>query len=285
MERSLSPPLEILHEFSNESIPWATVLHKLLQNGWHFHGMQSLRHSPSGPRGPLGHKFYLQTCSSTGSTLRSSASPCQESASARVSHVFINSSQAFPCSGLGFLYGLQVDLCIRVLLHVMQRDSGFIVVCTTDCRGIPTLAPATPPLSPSPLTLVAAELFVLHVFILLCSSCNYNCTIIIFLLLQKTTESLPPFLISPAFVGSESVLEPSGIGSVGHGGSFQKLLTEATTVASLLPKPAYANPVHWANVASCEAIFCLTSKQERVPLNIWNADYRHSQFKGQSKGQ
>jgi len=35
-----------------------------------------------------------------------------------------------------------------------------------------------------------------------------------------------------------------GIGSVRHRGSFWQLLTEATSVAPLLPKPCHANPVH-----------------------------------------
>lgn len=34
-----------------------------------------------------------------------------------------------------------------------------------------------------------------------------------------------------------SILEPAGIGSVGHGGGFTQLLTAATPGASLLPKP------------------------------------------------
>ncbi|KAJ7414297.1 hypothetical protein WISP_84896 [Willisornis vidua] len=39
-------------------------------------------------------------------------------------------------------------------------------------------------------------------------------------------------------------LELAGIGSIGHGGSFQQLLTEATSVASSpQPKPGHANPV------------------------------------------
>ena len=41
-----------------------------------------------------------------------------------------------------------------------------------------------------------------------------------------------------------SILEPAGIGSVRHRGSFWQLLTEATPVATPLPKPCHANPTH-----------------------------------------
>jgi len=37
-------------------------------------------------------------------------------------------------------------------------------------------------------------------------------------------------------------LEPAGIGSAKHGGSFWQLLKAATPVAQLLPKPCRANP-------------------------------------------
>ena len=46
-----------------------------------------------------------------------------------------------------------------------------------------------------------------------------------------------------ALASGESVLELVGIGSIRHGGSFWQLLTEATPVASPLPKPCHANPV------------------------------------------
>jgi len=46
-----------------------------------------------------------------------------------------------------------------------------------------------------------------------------------------------------ALASGGSILEPAGIGSVGHRGSFQQLLTEAITVAPLLPKPCHSNPI------------------------------------------
>jgi len=43
---------------------------------------------------------------------------------------------------------------------------------------------------------------------------------------------------------SGSVLEVSGASSVRQGDSFWPLLTEATPVALLLPKPCHVNPTH-----------------------------------------
>jgi len=42
-----------------------------------------------------------------------------------------------------------------------------------------------------------------------------------------------------------SNFEPAGIGSTGHRGNFWQLLTEATAVAPLLPKPSHANPIRY----------------------------------------
>jgi len=58
------------------------------------------------------------------------------------------------------------------------------------------------------------------------------------------TEVLSPSLMALALASSESILEPAGVGSIGHGGSFWQLLTETNPVATLLPKPCYANPKH-----------------------------------------
>jgi len=54
---------------------------------------------------------------------------------------------------------------------------------------------------------------------------------------------LPPSLMSSALASGGSVVESAGIGSVGRGGSFWQLLTEATPIAPLLPKPCHANPI------------------------------------------
>jgi len=84
--------------------------------------------------------------------------------------------------------------------------------------------------------LVSAELFLSHAltphFWLLLVLCR------VFPLLHCVIpEVLPPSLMGSALASGGSVLELSGTGSVGHRGSFWQLLTEATPVAPLLPKP------------------------------------------------
>ena len=51
------------------------------------------------------------------------------------------------------------------------------------------------------------------------------------LLKYFVTEELPLMLMGSALARDRSILEPVGIGSIGHGGSFSQLLTEATPVA------------------------------------------------------
>jgi len=47
---------------------------------------------------------------------------------------------------------------------------------------------------------------------------------------------LPPWLRGSALASSGSVSDPAGIGSIGHQGNFQEVLTEATPVV-----PCYQN--------------------------------------------
>ena len=63
------------------------------------------------------------------------------------------------------------------------------------------------------------------------------------LLKSVIPEALLPSLMGSALASSGSILEPAGIGSVGHEGNFQQLLTEATPVAPPPPKPCHADPV------------------------------------------
>ena len=102
---------------------------------------------------------------------------------------------ASTCSGMGSsLPGLQVDICSTVDLHGLQGDS----------------------LGPSSLTLVSAGLFLSHVltppFWLLFHSGFFP------LLEYVITEVLPPSLMGSALARGGSILEPAGIGSIGHGG-------------------------------------------------------------------
>lgn len=55
---------------------------------------------------------------------------------------------------------------------------------------------------------------------------------------------LQPFCGGLSLGQGGSILEPAGLGSVGHGESFQQLLTETPPKFLLLPKPGQANPIH-----------------------------------------
>jgi len=55
-------------------------------------------------------------------------------------------------------------------------------------------------------------------------------------------EALPQSLMGLALASSGSMLEPAGISSVGHGGSFQQLLTETTSVAAPATKALRCSP-------------------------------------------
>jgi len=106
-------------------------------------------------------------------------------------------------------------------------------VCSAGCRGTSDLAPGAPPAPPSALALLSAEFSLLS----LAAKCHYPGWFFI-------PEALPPSLMGSALASGGSILEPAGVGSTGHRGSFWQLLTEATPVAPLLPKPGHANPVH-----------------------------------------
>ena len=95
-------------------------------------------------------------------------------------------------------------------------------------------------LSPASLTLVFAG-YLSHGLTPL-SNCHLPAVFFLPLLKYVITEALPPSLIGLALASSGFVLEPSGTGSIGHGGSFSQLLTEAAPMAPWLPKPCLANP-------------------------------------------
>ncbi|XP_049649850.1 uncharacterized protein LOC126035357 [Accipiter gentilis] len=115
------------------------------------------------------------------------------------------------------------------------------MVFTTGCRGISALVPGAPPPPPSSLTWVSAGLFLSHIltplFRLLLRSRFFP------LLKYVIPEALPPSLIGSALASGGSFLELAGTGSIGHVGSFWRLLTEATQ----LPKPCHANPIQYVS--------------------------------------
>ena len=106
------------------------------------------------------------------------------------------------------------------------------------CSGISAPAARAPPPLSSSLTWGSAGVFhVFSLFQLLFHSHFFP------LLKSVIPEALPLSLVGSALPSSGSVLEPAGIGSVGHRGSFQQLLTEATPVTLMLPKPCHTNPI------------------------------------------
>jgi len=68
------------------------------------------------------------------------------------------------------------------------------------------------------------------------------------LLKYVITEALPPSLMGSALASREPLVKLASFGSIGHRGSFQQRLTEATPVAHLLPKPCHANPMHTGGI-------------------------------------
>jgi len=141
----------------------------------------------------------------------------------------------------GVFHGLQVDICSTMDLHGLQGDSLPPMVFIVGCGGkISALASGAPPLPPPSLTLASAELFSLTLFH---SSLLTAIPQQVFPFLKYViTEAIPLSLTGLALASIGSVLEPAGTGSVRCRGSFSQLLTEATSIAPLLPKPCHANP-------------------------------------------
>jgi len=164
----------------------------------------------------------------------------QEPAPAQAPYGVTASFRHPPAPAWGPFHRLQVDICSTVDLHGLKgnnlphRGLQHKLQGKTLCSGIWTTS------SPSFFT----ELGVCRVvsFTSSHSSLPLSSPHRFFLPLLKDviTESLPPSLIDLTSGGS--VLEPAGIGSVRHGGSFSQLLTEATPISPPLPKPCHTNP-------------------------------------------
>lgn len=87
------------------------------------------------------HRFYQQTCSSLGFSLRGSADPCHEPVPPLASHWFTTSFQASTCSSMGSCTGCKWISGSLVGLHVLQAQSCFTVVCKGNCRSGASLVP------------------------------------------------------------------------------------------------------------------------------------------------
>jgi len=158
----------------------------------------------------------------------------QEPAAARAPHRVTASFRHPPALAWGPFHGLQMDICSTMDLHGLHGDNlphhglHHELQGKTLCSGILR----APPPPPSSLTLVSAELFLSCILTpLLGCSCHCEGGGGRSLLKYVITEALPPLLMALALSSGGSLLEPAGIGSVRHRGSFQQLLTEATPVA------------------------------------------------------
>jgi len=194
---------------------------------------------------PWGHKSCQQTCFSVGCSLCGSTGPGRS----LLQHRFSVVSQ--PPSGIHLLqcwvlHGLQVDLCSTVDLQGLQGHSlshhGLLHGPQGNlCSGAWSTS------SPSFFT----NLGVCRVISLMYSHSSLLLQFFFPFLKYIITDMLPPSLMGLVLASSGSILEPAGTGSVRHRGSFQQLLTEATPVASPLPKPCSANPIQKLAPSPC----------------------------------
>jgi len=156
--------------------------------------------------GPLrGHKSCQQTCSSMGSSLHGSTGPARSLLQhwlPRHHRLLWAHPPALAWTNMG-----------------CRGTASLTMVFITGCRGTSALAPGTPPPPPSSLTLVFVEWFLSHILTPF-SCCNLTLCIFFPLLKYVITEALPASLMGLALANSGSVLEPAGIGSIRHRGSF-----------------------------------------------------------------
>lgn len=167
---------------------------------------------------PWGHEPCQQTCSSKGSSLfprvqRSFQEPSTGLAPHRVMASFGNS----PALGLGCSMGCSSE--------DLQWEA-------THCG---TWSSSSPPSSLTSALQSGSSHIGTPLFQLL-----MHCRL--FSLLKNIF--LQPFCGGLSLGQGGSILEPAGLGSVGHGESFQQLLTETPPKLLLLPKPGQANPIH-----------------------------------------
>jgi len=207
------------------------------------HGLQFFMNCSSvGP--PWGHKPCQQTCSTMGSS--HSTGPqvlpgaCSSTGSPQGHSLFWASS----CSGVGSSVGCRWISAPPWTSMGCRGTTCLAMVFSTGCRGISAPAPGAPPSHPSSLTLVSAELFLLHLlgplsWLLLLLHSSFSP-----LLNYVMPEVLPPSLMGLALASSGSVLDLAGTGSIKSGGSFWQLLAAATSVAPLLQIPCHANPIY-----------------------------------------
>ena len=164
---------------------------------------------------------------------------------------------ASPCSSVGSSLGCRWRSAPLWTSMGCRGTACLTMVFSSGCRGTSAPAPGAPPHLPSALTLVPAGLFLSHILTPL-SGCFLPP-----LLNSAILEALPPLLM--ALASGRSILEPAGIGSAGHRGRFQQLLTEATSVA-----PCYQNLAMQTQytLALVVVVFRECGKDSRTP-KLW----------------
>ena len=207
------------------SLPWETVLHALLQHGC-FPQAVVLQERTALVWVPHGGQFLpenLLQCGLPSTGCRS----CQEPPPVWAPHGLQLPSGHIHLLKHGVLHGLQVDIFSTVVLHGLQGDSLPHHGLLQRLQG--NLVPGAPHslLLHRPWCLQSCFL---HVFSLLPPSCWTA----VFTL--SITQAEPVCPTGSALASSRSVFEPTGTGSVWHGGSSWCLLTEATSAA-----PRYQN--------------------------------------------
>lgn len=187
-------------------------------------GCSSLRTGCSSVGTPWGHKSYQETCFSMGSSLHESAVPWQEPFPALAYHGTTAFFWASACSSVGLL-----SMVCRGISSGAWR-TFFLSFLTV--LGVYKVVPLTYSQSSR-----GAELL------------WHNNFWVFFFLTCIITEALPPSLMGSALVNGGSILEKSGIGSVGHGGNFWELFTIAPpklpNLAIQTIQTQYMFPVMW----------------------------------------
>ena len=139
---------------------------------------------------------------------------CQQPASAWALHG-VRLLWTSPCSSVGSSPGCRWISAPPWTSMGCRGTACLTVVFSTGCRGISTPVPGVPPLPPSALTLLSAELFLSHIVIplfwMLLHSKFFS------LLKHVITAVLPPLLMGLALPSGRWILELAG--TVGHGES------------------------------------------------------------------
>jgi len=201
------------------SLSWETVLHELLQHEFF-------------PQAAVLHELLQRGFLPPGAVLQEQAAPAWvphrvTSPASKPAPAWAPLSvgpQVLPgaCSSMGSPRGhnlLQASTCSSVGSSMVRRGTACLTtVFSAGCRSISAPAPGAPPPSPFSLTFVSTELLLSRIATpLFCFNCHYAGFLP---LLNVIPEALPPSLMGSALASGGSILEPAGVGSIRHRGSF-----------------------------------------------------------------